>query len=231
MGTSKSIAYSKLLLKVTISLTIHQKSHRLELSRSGCGLVAMAEKVSTINLLPQSGDSFITQFFNWALTIGRLLIIITEMVALGTFIYRFSLDMQIVDLHDKIKAESFIVANFKDAETTFRDIQDRLTTVKRYTAVGGTTTGIFTDITKMGQGKVTFKDLTVNTQNAKIEVAAPTTTTLSAFVDALKTYPSIASVAIDKVQNNTTSAQIIVTITATLKQNAFAQDNQAILSQ
>src|SRR6266480_2874522 len=133
----------------------------------------MAEKEQTINLLPQSGDSFITQFFNWALTIGRLLIILTEMVALGTFIYRFGLDMQIVDLHDKIKAESFIVANFKDAETTFRDVQDRLATVKRYTTVGGTTSEIFTDIIKMGQGKITFKDITVSTQNAKIQVAAP----------------------------------------------------------
>lgn len=182
----------------------------------------MAEKVPTINLLPNSGDSFLTQFFNWALTIGRLLIIITEMVALGTFIYRFGLDMQIVDLHDKIKAESFIVDNFKDQETTFRDIQDRLATIKRYTSVGTTTTSIFTDITKMGQGKVTFKDLNITTNSAKIEITAPSASSLSQFVDQLKNYPSVTDVSIDKVENNTTSAQIIMNITATLKPAAFA---------
>ncbi len=218
-------------------MTIPSKSHTLELSRDGCGFVVMAEKVPTINLLPQSGNNFITQFFNWALTIGRLLIILTEMVALGTFIYRFSLDMQIVDLHDKIKAESFIVANFNTAETSFRDIQDRLATIKRYTSVGGTTTGIFADITSMGKGKVTFKDLSVTTQNAKIIVEAQTSSTLTQFVDELKSNPSIASVSIDKVENNTTSAQIIVSITATLKHAQFAQQqqpgntiNQAILN-
>ena len=68
-----------------------------------CGLVAMAEQVPTINLLPNQGENLTTKFFNWALSIGRLLIILTEMVALATFLYRFGLDAQIVDLHDKIK--------------------------------------------------------------------------------------------------------------------------------
>jgi len=186
----------------------------------------MADKTPTINLLPNSGtDSFLTQFFNWALTIGRLLIILTEMVALGTFIYRFSLDMQIVDLHDKIKAESFIVANFKDAEATFRDIQDRLATIKRYDALGTTTASTFTDIAKMGQGKVTFKDLAVTTQNVKIEVQAPSVAPLSQFINVLKNYPAISSVSIDKVENKTTSAAIVVDITAQLKPKGFIQPN------
>jgi len=207
----------------SFSLTFPRKSHRLELSRIVfCGFICMAEKVPTINLLPDNGEGFLTQFFNWALTIGRLLIILTEMVALGTFIYRFSLDMQIVDLHDKIKAESFIVANFKDSEIKFRDVQDRLLTIKKYTLVGTTTSTVFADIVKMSEGKVTFKDLAVTTQNAKIEVEAPDASSLTQFVNNLKNYPSISSLSIDKVQNNTTSAQIIVTITATLKPAGFA---------
>jgi hypothetical protein len=186
----------------------------------------MAEKVPTINLLPNQSENLITQFFNWALSIGRLLIIITEMVALGTFLYRFGLDMQIVDLHDKIKSESFIVANFQTAETTFRDIQDRLATVKRYSLIGKTTSGIFTRITAMGLGKVTFKDLTVTTQSAKIEVDSQTPSAISQFVESLKTDPSVVSVSIDKVQDNTSNAQIVVDITATLKPVAFAETEQ-----
>lgn len=200
----------------------------------------MAEKVPTINLMPHTGNNFASQFFNWALTIGRLLIILTEMVALGTFIYRFGLDQQIVNLHDKIKAESSIVNGFKTAEITFRDIQDRLTTIKRYTSVGMTTTNIFTDMVKMGQGRITFKDLTVNTQSAKIVVIANNPASLTDFVTVLKKYPSVTSVSIDKVENDTTSAQIIVSITAGLKNVAFeppviqknaSSGNQIILSQ
>lgn len=186
----------------------------------------MAEKVPTINLLPHNSESFMTQFFNWALSIGRLLIILTEIVALGTFIYRFSLDMETVDLQDKISSESFIVENFKSAEDTFRDIQSRIATVQHYAPIGNRTITIFNEITKIGQGKVTFKDLLVDTQSAQIEVQAPSASNLSTFVDQLKTNPDITSISVDKVENDASSAFITVVITATLKPAAFAQTEQ-----
>ena len=79
----------------------------------------------------------------------------------------------------------------------------------------------------MGLGKVTFKDLTITTQSAKIEVESQMSGALSQFVDSLKNDPSVASVSIDKVQDNASSAQIIVDITATLKPAAFAQTEQS----
>lgn len=186
----------------------------------------MAEKVPTINLLPHSSESFMTQFFNWALNIGRLLIILTEMVALGTFIYRFSLDMQTVDLHDKITSESFIVKNFNSAEDTFRDLQSRIATIQRYAPIGNRTITIFNAITKIGQGKVTFIDLLVDTKNAQIEVQAPSAVNLSQFLNALKADPDITNISIDKVENDSSNALITVDITATLKAAAFAQTEQ-----
>ena len=66
-----------------------------------------------INLMPNRGDTVLIQFLNWALTIGRLLIILVETLALGTFLYRFSLDMQIVDLKDKIKVQRAFVTAYK----------------------------------------------------------------------------------------------------------------------
>lgn len=143
------------------------------------------------------------------------------MLALGTFIARFDLDMKIVDLNDKIEAQSFILANFEKSELNFRDIQDRLATVKKFDAVSATTTSLFTDITKLGQGKITFRNLTVETENIKIEAQAPSTTALTQFVDALKRHPAITGVIIDKVDNSTTSSKITVSITATLRQAGF----------
>lgn len=186
----------------------------------------MAEKDLSINLLPKKEDSFLTQFLDWALTIGRLLIILTEIVALGTFLYRFTLDMQLVDFHDKIKNDSFILINFKNAEDTFRDIQARLASVKQYNAVANTTGNVFADIIKMGQGKVTFKDLSVSTQLATISLQAATGKAVKQFVDALKNDPSVTSVVVDKVDANPSSATISVDITATLKPSLFAVQNQ-----
>jgi len=78
----------------------------------------------------------------------------------------------------------------------------------------------------MGQGKVTFKDLTVSTEDAKIAIQASSPTILSQFVDSLKNDPSIESVSIDTVDNNPATAQITVSITAQLKPAAFADQDQ-----
>lgn len=187
----------------------------------------MAETVPSINLLPQKGESFVTQFLNWTLSIGRLLIIIVEMLALGTFLYRFDLDMKIVDLHDQIEAQSFIVANFEKSEENFRDIQDRLSLINRYDTIGSTTTSIFSDITSLGQGRITFRNLTVETEAAKIEAQAASTATLSQFVNDLKKHPSITGVSVDKVENSSSTSLISVSITATLKAAGFETSENA----
>lgn len=205
-------------------MTIASKSHTLKLSRIVRGGLDMAEKEPTINLIPKNNDSLLNQFLDWSLTIGRLLVILTEMVALGTFLYRFGLDMQIVNLHDDIKSKSFIVDNFKAAEDKFRDVQDRLATVKEYSTVAHTTSDIFTRITKLGQGNVTFKDLTISTQDAKIVVAARSASSLATFVQALKNDSAITSISIDKITNQTDTAEITVYMTATLKKAAFASE-------
>lgn len=96
--------------------------------------------------------------------------------------------------------------------------------IDRYEKIGGTTTSIFRDITKLGQGKVTFKDLTVEPENAKIEAQAGSPAALMAFVAALKEHPSITGVIVDKVQNSASTSLVSVSITATLKPQAFEKD-------
>src|SRR6185503_21080273 len=117
----------------------------------------MAEKKRKINLLPNKGDKLINQFLSWALSVGRLLVIITETLALSVFIFRFSLDVKIIDLHDKIKNESQIIEGFQEGETTFRDLQTRLASAKTYDTTADKSLKILKDIIDMGRNRVTFK--------------------------------------------------------------------------
>jgi hypothetical protein len=178
----------------------------------------MANEPKAINLLPGKDGGFFTQFLNWSLTIGRLLIILVETLALGTFLYRFNLDMQIVDLHDQIKAEGFIVENFVRQEDEFRNLQARLALAKTYDDANPAVT-IFKDIAELGRGKVTFKSLFVTLDSVKIEASAPSSASLSQFTEALKAHPQVSEVNIDKVENKSTNATIIIVISAKLKTN------------
>ncbi len=176
----------------------------------------MAKEIHPINLVSNKEQDLFTQFINWAFTIGRLLIILVELLALGTFLYRFALDMQILDLHDQIKQNSFIVQNFKHSEQTYRNLQNRLADANHYDKTSDATVIMMQDIIEMGQGKVTFKTLQVSTEGLDIEVQASSPQSLSQFVAALKSYPAIKTLSIDKVENKTASATITLAITARL---------------
>jgi hypothetical protein len=177
----------------------------------------MAKDTHAINLLPGNNQSLLTQFLTWALTVGRLLIILTETVALATFLYRFGLDRQLIDLHDQIKQEEFIVQHFKDYEDLYRSLQQRLALAKQYDDQSGMDPQVFREIIDMGRGSVTFKTLLVSNEAVKIEVQARSVNALSDFVNALKQSPDIAAVSVDKVENKTSNAMISVAVSASLK--------------
>jgi hypothetical protein len=193
----------------------------------------MANEKSTINLLPNKEEGFLPRFLSWGLSVGRLLIILTETLALGTFLYRFNLDMKIVDLHDAIKSESFIVKLSGKSEDAYRNLQKRLLLANTYASIGSTTPTIFKDIAEMGRNRVTFKNLVVTNTLIQIEAESPSSESLSTFINALKQYPAVKDISVDKVENNTSTATIIVAVTANLKTsqanpNLIAQPTQSV---
>src|SRR3989344_5628076 len=92
------------------------------------------KKSASINLLKSSRNEIFEKFIDWALTIGRLLVIITEIIALSAFIYRFGLDRQLIDLHGTIKSQQAVVSFYKKQEETYRNLQDRLKIASTYSA-------------------------------------------------------------------------------------------------
>jgi hypothetical protein len=178
----------------------------------------MAEKQRIINLLPNK-ENVLNQFLSWALTIGRLLVIITETLALSVFIYRFSIDMRLVDLHDKIKTTSIIVSNFKDGEDNYRDLHARLAFAREYDDSSDKTLKVLKDVVEMGRGRITFKNLLVTTNSIEIEAQASSVASLSLFTTTLKNYPEVTKVSVNRVENRTSSAQVTIGISADLKTN------------
>lgn len=84
-----------------------------------------------INLLPQ--DAFTTspagRILFFSLTVGRYVVIFTELIVILAFLSRFFLDRQTKDLEDKIKEQvKFLQAN-QEFEQNFRFTQGRLVAV------------------------------------------------------------------------------------------------------
>ena len=178
----------------------------------------MVKKAASINLLKKDKNETLEQIINWSLTIGRVLVIVVELVALGAFLYRFTLDNQLQELHTNIKQKQEIVAFQKENEDTYRNLQDRLTIISSFATKGSETTKIFKDIVGFAPNGMTFTNVNLFEGGIRIEANVTSVEPLTVFVNALKTYPATDTVSIDKIENKTASAIITVSITVTFKQ-------------
>ena len=173
---------------------------------------------ASINLLKNNKNDTLEQLVNWSLTIGRVLVIVVELVALAAFLYRFTLDQQLVDLHTTIKQKQAIVNYLKSSEDTYRNLQDRLSVASTFGSAGEQNVKIFEDIVSFAPSGMTFTNVSFNQEGIGIEANVDSVVPLSAFVSALKSYSPIESVSIDKIENKTSNAIITVSMTIILKQ-------------
>lgn len=62
-----------------------------------------------INLLPPRDNNFTDRIIYFSFHYLRYILVITQLVVIGVFFYRFQIDQQVVDLKDSIKQKSEII--------------------------------------------------------------------------------------------------------------------------
>ncbi len=163
--------------------------------------------------------SFTDKFLKWAMSAGRVIVILTEIVALSAFLYRFILDRQLIDLHTQIKQEQAIINFSKPSEDKYRNLQDRLTVAARFSQLEQDEARILKDVLNLTPSTAVINNLTSSDTTIKISASFSQIADLGAFIDSLKSYPSIASVSIDKIENVPSTSLITANITGSLKPN------------
>ena len=80
-----------------------------------------------ISLLPQKGlEGTSGRLVDWLLSVGRYIIIFTELIVIGAFLSRFWLDRKNSDLSEEIRQEKAILESTAEFEKEFRLFQARL---------------------------------------------------------------------------------------------------------
>ena len=153
----------------------------------------------------------------WALSFGRLLVIIVEIVAFSAFIYRFTLDRQYVDLNDKIKSEQAIIEASKSQEMKFRNLQQRLATINQIDTNGNKIYQIINDVIAFTPAEITFNSMSVDENEIKIDANIQSISSLTSFMNSLKEYPSVLTANITSIQNRSQTNSVNVLIEVKLK--------------
>ncbi len=178
----------------------------------------MAKKTPDINLLKTGKVNVVDEVIKWSITIGRVLIIAVEVIALSAFLYRFTLDRQLIDLHSKIKQEQAIVDFFKENEQMYLNLQDRLDVASTYSNQSSEKFKIFNDIIGFAPSGIIFNNFSLYEDKIRINATTDSISALSTFVNELKNYSLISTLSVDKIENKPSTSLITFGISAGIKQ-------------
>ncbi len=142
-----------------------------------------------INLLPP--DEFektpLGQFLKWALTIGRYIVIGTELIVIVAFLSRFKLDRDLVNLNEEIKSKMVVIASFEDLEEKTRILQLQLQSIKGAKGKGLETDQLLDFIDENIPLNVFLADLSLNQESGlELEGIALSEVDLATFLNRLE---------------------------------------------
>ena len=173
----------------------------------------MPENYSSINLIKNKQIPLFDKFMNWALTVGRLIVILTEIIALLAFVYRFSLDEKLIDLHSAIKQKQVLISLLKQDEDKYRNLQDRIALAGSLMEKNAKTNKIVLDIVGLTPQGARIDSLTFNKDKLIINANIGSVSSLTDFINVLKDYPGIKAMSIDNIENKSTGGLLVIVTT------------------
>lgn len=119
-----------------------------------------------INLLikNKAGNSLSEQFLAWILTYGRYIIIITQIIVLSVFFFRFKIDRDHTDLKERVTQKQAILESLTDMETEIRRIQARLANIQTISTNQDSLLKVIRFLQQRTPSDTTFTNLILNSE-------------------------------------------------------------------
>lgn len=132
------------------------------------------KKKTSINLLikekPQENLS--GQFLNWALTYGRYIIIIIQIIVLSVFFMRFKLDRDHADLKEAVSQKQALVQSLSDLENEINRVQKRISDISLIFTDQDTFVKILTFLEMNTPSDTVFSVISYDQQTLKVVATA-----------------------------------------------------------
>lgn len=172
-----------------------------------------------INLLPKTDfeSSFAGKLVDWAINVGRWIVVLTEFVVICAFLSRFYFDTQLANLFDLIRQNKAIVGSALSFEENFRATQDKLKIAKEILANQEKATTIIVQISKLLPIETTLTDISVDKENLKISGYSLSEKSIELFLAGLTKNQKFYDVSLGKIVKNQETVAINFVITAKIK--------------
>lgn len=164
----------------------------------------MSKTVSfSINLAPK--DPFFStplgRILKWALSVGRYIVIFTEVIVIVSFVSRFTLDRQITDLNNSINQKANVISSFGSLE---QDVRNTQKAIENYTQVIQSkeilqTFPALTEVTPVG---IILRQLTIRPEQININGATYSQDVLNTFINNLTLSSYFSDITVGRIESN-----------------------------
>lgn len=151
-------------------------------------------------------------FLEWSVKIGRVVIVVTELIVLAVFFARFKLDRDLLDLSNSITTKLEVLATTEEFEREFRNVQERLEMIR----------GIYDDKTILSERVETFVDripqeinldsLSIEKSSINFSAKAPSGTIFAELIHGFRKMSGVRTIVLKSSRFEPKAQQYIFTI-------------------
>lgn len=173
----------------------------------------------SINLLPRDAfeNSTLGVILEWSLVFGKWAVILTQLVVMGAFLYRFTLDRSLTDLRKAIAKDVAVIKSYDQIEQDFTLAQKQVNSAKNTLASQDLIQKTFADIGRITPSEVWYDRVTITPTTLSLTAYAASLPAFGQFLMAVQKDPSYSGVRIGKLESSTTKgAQMQFDVSMTL---------------
>ena len=184
----------------------------------------MANK-KELSLLPDSENpnSFSARALMWLTTVGRWVIVVTELIVIIAFVSRFWLDRKNSDLSEVIRQRQAILASTHGFEEEFNSFQKRLVYVRNFYENQPEYNEKVDILVKSTPNDLTYKNISIkqDEKNSDVTIDASLIAfnekSIVDFIKNLKLNPKIDSASINKIEKKANENNYSISVSVVFK--------------
>lgn len=171
-----------------------------------------------INLLPQEEweKKPLGRVVKWALTIGRYIVITTELIVIVVFVSRFKLDRDLSDLYEKVEIKQAQIKTIEEFEKDFRQIQKRLKTIAEIKQRDKKLNQLLTEVGSFVPRNLVLFSIDLQEDKLTLKGQSLNEQSLAYFLNKLKNSPNFTEVKVDSISKER-KTEINFSLTSKLK--------------
>ena len=164
-----------------------------------------------INLLPKSKweKGFVGKLLFWALNVGRYVVVFTELIVIGAFLFRFGLDKRLTDLNFEINQKKNAVMTYGDLEAKWRRLQSQLGVVAKFQTEAVDANQVLNAISQITPLDTSYTTITLNAKKVVLEGQTLSNVGLATLLTKAQSQPLFKEVTLETVSSSVDQSGVI----------------------